>query len=240
MITDNINLKDYKYRIELHAHTKPASACSEISPEDVVSVYHSLNCHAVCITNHFTSNLFPGTLSKTEHEETVIKFYNDFLRAKTQGDKLGIEVIFGLELRFAENINDYLIYGIDFDEALKISYLLGTTVADFRNNYKNENSVFIQAHPFRNGMTEVPISLLDGIEAFNMHPHHNSRIGVSAKYALQNNLIAIAGTDYHHPSHEGLAITQTKTLPKNSFELAAILKTSDFIINIGGFIVHKP
>ena len=60
---DNMNTKDlkskllkqYKYRIELHAHTSPASGCSEITPKEMVDTYKSLGYDAVTITNHFTS-----------------------------------------------------------------------------------------------------------------------------------------------------------------------------------------
>ena len=229
-----INTGDYKYRIELHAHTRPASGCSEISPEDLIRTYKKLNCDAVCITNHFTASLFPpGSANK----ETVTAHFDDYLRAKTEGDRLGVNVIFGMELRFAENSNDYLIYGTDEEEALKISYLLGEGVAQFRAAYRNEKSVFLQAHPFRSGMADVLPELLDGIEVFNMHPHHNSRIGIAARYAKQHGFIAIAGTDYHHPTHEGLAITCAKTLPRDSYELAALIKSRDYIFDIGGFCV---
>ncbi len=46
-------LSQYKYRIELHAHTSPASACSEISPKEMVRIYKNLDYDAVTITNHF-------------------------------------------------------------------------------------------------------------------------------------------------------------------------------------------
>ena len=30
----------YPYRLELHAHTSPASGCSQVKPEDVVTIFH--------------------------------------------------------------------------------------------------------------------------------------------------------------------------------------------------------
>ena len=32
--------KQYPYRIELHAHTTPASSCSNLKPEELVQLYH--------------------------------------------------------------------------------------------------------------------------------------------------------------------------------------------------------
>ena len=44
-------LKEYCYRTELHAHTSPASSCSEIAPEDVIEIYKNLGYDAVTIAN---------------------------------------------------------------------------------------------------------------------------------------------------------------------------------------------
>ncbi|MHB1151756.1 MAG: PHP domain-containing protein [Eubacteriales bacterium] len=226
--------EEYKYRIELHAHTSPASGCSEISPEILVKTYHDIGCHAVTITNHFSYCLCSGD---KPNEKVVSDYMDDFYRAKSEGDRLGIIVLFGLELRFSENSNDYLIFGVDEKEALTISYMLGQGIQEFRQNYTNKNSILIQAHPFRNGMQEIDPSLLDGIEAFNMHPHHNSRVAVAANYARKYNLTAIAGTDYHHFNHEGLGITLSRSLPGDSYELAALIKSRDFKMEVGGYIL---
>jgi hypothetical protein len=226
--------EEYKYRIELHAHTSPASGCSEIPPEELIQTYKKIGCSAVAITNHFTYSLFS---SDKPNEEIIAQYMQDFIRAKAEGDRLGIAVLFGLELRFSENNNDYLIFGVDEKEALRISYMLNDGISAFRKNYNNNASVLIQAHPFRNGMVEVDPALLDGIEAFNMHPNHNSRVALAANYAREHNLIATAGTDYHHRRQEGLGITLSASLPSDSYELAALLKSRNFKMEIGGYIL---
>ena len=43
---------EYKYRIELHAHSKPVSPCSEIPPEQLIKVYKDLGFDAIALTNH--------------------------------------------------------------------------------------------------------------------------------------------------------------------------------------------
>ena len=48
-----MNVNDYKYKIELHAHTNPGSGCSSVSPERMVAVHKKSGCDAVVITNHF-------------------------------------------------------------------------------------------------------------------------------------------------------------------------------------------
>lgn len=226
--------EDYKYRIELHAHSSPASGCSEIPPEELIRTYHSIGCHAVAITNHFTYSLCSSDKPK---EEIVSEYIDDFNRAKEEGDRIGITVLFGMELRFLENNNDYLIFGVDEKEALTISRMLGDGIGSFRQNYKNTASFLIQAHPFRDGMVRVDPSLLDGIEVFNMHPNHNSRVAVAANYAREHDLTATCGTDYHHHHHEGLGMTLARTLPCDSYELSAMIKSRDFKMEIGGYIL---
>ncbi len=228
--------EEYKYRIELHAHTSPASGCSEIPPEQLVNTYREKGCDAVCITNHFTSSIH---VEGRSCEEALDFYWGDFERAKAEGDRIGIKVIFGMELRFIENNNDYLIYGVDREEAGKIYPMVKGTMAEFRADYVNDRAVFIQAHPFRNGMTQVDPALLDGIESFNMHANHNSRVAYGARYANQirqsrPDFISTIGSDYHHPGMDNLGITLAKTLPNDSFELAALLRSQDYIFDICG------
>ena len=80
-------------------------------------------------------------------------------------------------------------------------------------------------------------NFVDGIESFNMHPNHNSVIGFAAAYARDNDLIVTAGTDFHHEGHHGLCAVRTKTLPKDSFEYADILRSKDYVFDISGSIV---
>lgn len=97
------------------------------------------------------------------------------------------------------------------------------------------DSVFVQAHPKRDGMEMVNPALLDGIEVFNMHPHHNSRVGLASLYAKENNISVItAGSDFHHQnvSHEGLAAIRTKYLPDDTFGIAKLLRQGDYLIEI--------
>lgn len=230
--------KEYKYRIELHAHTSPASSCSEVPPEELVKIYKNLGFHGVTISNHFTFN--KDGLSK---EETVKRFCADFVKAEKTGNDLGIKVYFAAEIRFTENDNDYLIYGIDKKMLEEIYDLLPYGVEGFRKNYSIPESIFVQAHPFRNNMVQVSPSLLDGIEVFNMHPNHNSRVGIASVYARENNIpIITSGSDFHHPGkrHEGVSAIRTKYLPEDCFSLASLLRESDYLIEIGGSFLVLP
>ncbi len=160
----------------------------------------------------------------------------DFEETKKHGDESGIKVYLGAEIRFTECDNDYLIFGINKEMLFEIYDLLPFGLENFRKNYAMPNSVFVQAHPMRDGMQTIDTGLLDGIEVFNMHPGHNSRVGIASVYAKANNSsIVTAGSDFHHPNrnHEGVAALRSACLPNDSFGIAELLKNGEYLLEIG-------
>ena len=232
-------LKEYRHRTELHAHTSPVSSCSEVSPREVVDIYHKKGFDAVVIANHFYAFATEGYTK----EEALNRYLKDYEEAKQAAEKYSLNVILATEIRFTENSNDYLIYGVDRD-ILSVCYdYFDKGLENFRREVELPRSVFIQAHPFRNGMTECNPELLDGIETLNVHPNHNSRIGLAVRYAAENNLtITTAGSDFHHPNrgHEAVSALRTKICPKDSFHLAEILKSGDYVFEIGENAIVLP
>ena len=221
------------YKTELHTHTKPVSGCSDILPADLAKIYKERGYDSVVIANHFTLQL-PG-----ETAEDKIKYYlEDYLKCLEAGKKCGLNVILGAEIRFAENSNDYLVFGICPDDLINIYNLLPYGIDRFYREYKNENIIIIQAHPFRDNMKPVNPASIDGIEVFNMHPNHNSRIGIAAGYARENDMIAICGSDFHHYGQECLCSILTETLLKDSFDVARVLKSRNYKMNIGGYVTE--
>ena len=231
-------LSDYKYRIELHAHTAPVSICSEVSPKELVEIYKGQGFDAVVITNHF-KYLADGA----DKEKYINDYVAAFEEAQKIGEEAGLKVYLGTEIRFTENSNEYLIFGVTKDMLSEIYDFLRNGIENFRKNYSMPESLFIQAHPMRNGMQSVDPSLLDGVEVFNMHPNHNSRVGLVSKYAKENGFTIItSGSDFHHKnqSHEGVSAMRCAALPKDSFELAKILKSGDYLLEVGGNNIILP
>lgn len=231
--------REYKYRIELHAHTKPASPCSEILPEELAKTYHELGYDAVVVTNHFVKWIF----REQTKEEAIDGYLKDYEDTCLAAEKYGLKVYLGAEVRFEEYINDYLVYGVN-REILSACYdYFDKGVEAFRRGVPLNDSVFLQAHPFRNDMTLVNPEILDGIEVFNMHPGHNSRVGLASKYAKENGFgVITAGSDYHHKDrgHEGVSALRTRHLPEDGFELAKLLKSGDYLFEIGGSQIILP
>ena len=224
-------LKQYPYRIELHAHTYPVSGCSCILPEEMPTLLKKKGIDAVVITNHFVFHT-----DGTPMEEALDFYLNDYEKTKAAAENQGIRVILGAEVRFQDNPNDYLLFGVDRDILRKCYAYLEKGVELFRKEVALPDSVFLQAHPFRDGLTRANPALLDGIETFNMHPHHNSRVAMAVKYAVENRIsIQTVGTDLHEKTegHEGICALRIATLPEDSFDIAKILRSGEYIFEIG-------
>ena len=220
--------EEYRYKTELHAHTKPVSLCSEITPEEIVRAYYEYGCDTLTVTNHLNPDWTP---SRTD------EYLSGYYDTKKAAEGTGMNVVLGVEIRFTENANDYLVYGVSFGDIEKMIRLIPYGITEFYKEIKTRENIILQAHPFRNGQERADVSLLDGIEVFNMHPNHNSRVSVARAYAKENNKIMTCGTDFHEYAHAGLSATRFKRIPSDSFELAEMIRENDFIFQIGDSIV---
>ncbi len=228
-----MDTKKYKFRTELHAHTNPASPCGDFTPDEVVAKYAALSYDSIVITNHF----YPSIRFRDNKEKCIAEYLKDYNEAVKAGAELGINVILGCELRFCENFNDYLLFGIT-PETLDMAFdYIDEGLERFSKAFRSNDTVLVQAHPFRDGCVPASPELLDGVEVFNLHPGHNSRVGVTAKFAKEHNLIATSGTDFHHEGHEGMTALLTAEEMKTSVDIARVLKSGDYLIEIGGTVV---
>lgn len=88
--------KQYPYRIELHAHTTPASSCSNLKPEELVQLYHEKGYDGLVITNHYD----PDKLSLGK-VEAVAMLLRDFQAAKKAAKKVWHASLFGYGTSFS-------------------------------------------------------------------------------------------------------------------------------------------
>lgn len=221
----------YPYRFELHAHTSPASGCADLSPEEVIELFHADGYSGIAITNHFR-------LKNEPMEQFLERYRSDYYRALECGEKLGMKVYLGAELNFEnENDNDYLFFGFDISQLEEMYSYMDKTLAEFVKGFKTDDMLLIQAHPFRNDMERGFEEYLDGIEGFNMHPNHNSRVALAVKHADEYGKIVTMGTDFHHRRHNNICATRMAKIPANERELIEMYRSEDFIFEIAGRIV---
>ena len=173
--------------------------------------------------------------SKDEFLAEYLKAYHDL---KREADALGLTAIFGIELRFHENKNDYLVLGIDENEISRVYDAVEGGLKNFRAAFPDKEMLILQAHPDRDGIIHADAADLDGAEVFNLYPGYNPHTAISAKWAKETPLpILVGGSDLHHTGGEGACLLRTRTLPENAEALIKILKSGDYALEIGGSIV---
>ncbi len=224
-------LTDYPYTTELHAHSFPASVCGDFSPAQVVEFYKNAGVTSLVLTNHLNDSFTEGDIS-----ENAKRYLDDYHAAK-QAAGNDLNVILGVEIRFSENSNDYLVYGIDESDMERLISLTPHGIENFYKEFKNESNVIIQAHPLRKNMVAAPLNSIDGIESMNMHPNHHAKPSFAFKYAKENNLLVSGGSDFHHQGHHALCLMRTETEMKNSFDIAKAIKSKEAIFDCSGHII---
>lgn len=227
-------LKAYPYKTELHLHSMPVSTCCTCPMERCIELYAERNVNAICVTNHFF-NRNRNFTDKTA-EECVDFYISGYEQFKELAKPYGINVLLGMELRFDDDNNHYLIYGVDRDIVKKSFPLLSGTLEEYREKMPLENSIIIQAHPFRDDNIPADSELIDGFETMNFVPDKNNRNSVCAEYAKENNIsICTCGSDFHYdkPYYPAPVLMLSKKLPEDSFELAKIIKENDSIFLLG-------
>ncbi len=217
-----------EFKTELHCHSRDASECSHESAEGIAEKYAAAGYRTVCLTNHFS----PAGLPESEWDAKIEKLYHavELLKEAAAGR---FTVLMGMELRFHQNSNDYLVFGFDraFLEEHRDLFHIG--LGNFSKIAREKGFLTIQAHPFRNGMTVSDPRRLDGVEVFNGHPGHNSRNAVAEFWAEREGLIKTSGTDHHEPSHQPAGGILTEEPILSVEQLIAVLRSGEYTLMKG-------
>lgn len=222
----------YPYKTELHTHTWPVSACGHISPETLVARYAALGCHTLTLTNHLNPLWMEG-----DPKERAKEYLADYHAAIRAAKGTGMTVALGVEIRFPENNNDYLIYGVCPEDVEHFIRLIPYGIRNFYKEAKTDRNVILQAHPFRKGMELAPTDSIDGIETMNMHPDHNSKVARATDYARKHGFLVSGGSDCHEEQAVASCLTRTKTPLADSYDIARTIQEKSMIFDLSGHIV---
>lgn len=220
---DTLLLHSRKMKIDLHIHTTGFSNCGKLSAAEIVEHYRKAGYDAIVITNHFNSNSRQWFLDNggIDYHKS---YFDTICQAAELGEKCGLLVLGGFELRFDENANDYLVYGMTSEQCLDYEKIFTMTAAEFGTFARENDILFYQAHPFRNGITVVAPEHLFGIEVLNTHPRHDSRNDIALAWAEKYRLHKIAGSDCHQLQDVGTSAIFTDYPIKNIRDLVHVLK----------------
>ena len=189
---------------ETHMHTCQGSACGKSTGKEHARFYKERGFTGIIMTDHF----FGGNTAvdrRLRWEERVDLFWRGFEEAKEEGERIGLDVFFGLEQNFAGD--EYLVYGLTKD------YMKAHPEMEHWNRRQQLEEVHraggcvIQAHPFRirfyMDRIRVGEGYSDGIEAANAG---NEQLDDARawRYGREKGLVMTAGSDNHRSPAEQL------------------------------------
>ncbi len=188
---------------ETHMHTCLASACGVSTGKEHARFYKEAGYTGIIMTDHF----FGGNTAINRElpwEERIDLFWRGYEDAKEEGDRIGLDVFFGLEQNYAGD--EYLIYGLTKEYMKAHPEMEHWTRRQQLEEVHRAGGCVIQAHPFRmrGYMDRIRLGTLfcDGIEAANLG---NEQIDDARAYRMgrELNLVMTAGSDNHHSPRPG-------------------------------------
>ena len=192
------------YKYELHLHTMETSRCGHVRAVDQVRAYHKLGYQGICVTDHLHNTYIELMDCHGDWHECIRRYLYGYQLAKAEGERLGMDVIFAVELRFPENESDYLIYGIDEQWLYDHPYVCRMDHKTFFDRFKDQ-VLIIHAHPYRN-CDEVFYDCVHGLEVVNGNPRHQNRNELALALAKANpHLYRTVGSDAHRVGVGGRA-----------------------------------
>ena len=200
------------FKIETHIHTAEVSACSRIKAKEMVKKYHAAGYSTIFITDHFQENSL-DVLGDLPWNEKMTVFLSGYYRAKFEGDKLGITVLPGAEMKFADSKNHYLVYGITKEFLDTYPNIHEKTLPEFSKIAK-ENGIFVvQAHPHRDGACFPTPEYVDAIEVYNSNPRHDDHSELSEALVKELGIPVTVGSDAHRDEDvAGAALVSEKEI----------------------------
>ena len=218
------------FKTELHCHSKDISQCARVSYEEIIDKFTAAGYTTLVLANHFNTGT-KNSLGATTWDEWIDKYVGGYKNLKSCAEGK-LNILLGMELRFDENCNDYLVFGITEEFLRKYDGMLQMRPEEFHKIATENGCLFVQAHPFRNGMTVINPAHLDGVEVFNGHFGHDSRNEIANAWADKFGLMKTAGTDFHYttsPANGGI-ITEEEITSES--QLVEILKSGKYTLNM--------
>lgn len=215
--------KTYKY--DPHNHTAETSKCGRIPAAKLVDTYHDMGYSGLVVTDHLHETYISLLYCCDDWDTCVDRFLDGYKRAKKRGDEIGFHVILGAELRFPENDNDYLIYGIDEEFLRANPYLYRMGAHKFFEKF-GDQLLIIHAHPYRDENEVVFHECVHGVELVNGNMEHRNYNRKTYELCKAHpEFYRICGSDTHRPKEENMAWVEFDAPVRNSFEFKAAVES---------------
>ena len=217
-----------EFLFDPHTHTAETSKCGHLPAAEVVDRYVRNGFSGLVVTDH----LHPEYLSRIDKDHDWNKVMDHYLSgyhaSRKRGDEVGFQVILGAELRFPENDNDYLVYGIDEDWLRSNPYVCCMSAREFWQKF-HDQVLIIHAHPYRDGNTVVFEDAVHGTEIINGNPRHDNHNDLALDLARRHpDFFRLAGSDTHQAGDEARAGVILPEKPADSFAYKDLIEQRRF------------
>lgn len=212
------------YLYDCHVHTAETSWCGRVPAGEMAQLYKQAGYTGIVITDHYFKEYFEAMPEDWSWEAKIEHYLTGYREAYREGQRIGLEVLLGMELRFHNRIEDYLVYGLTPEFLVEHPHLYDHTVESFIHFSRTHNLLIIQAHPFRTGQEPAPADCLDGVEVYNGNSGHDSRNHLALDYAEKHGLIQVSGSDAHRVVEVGAGGIWIDKVVHTSMELADYLR----------------
>ncbi len=212
-----------QFRYDLHVHSKEVSPCGRMTIDEVGDEYKKKGYDGIWLTNHFHREFMEETEGMNWTER--VDFFLEPYRRASEWDK-GLFVGLGAEIRFYDDPNDYLLYGLTEEMLYREGEdWLSFGLREFFRRYAHR-LIIVQAHPNRqDSSSPADYRFIHGYEAINSSPRHENRNGKTQELlCICPWLIPTAGSDSHRPEDVGRSGILTDCRLTGNQVLTKILK----------------
>lgn len=217
-------------KYELHLHTAEGDKVVKENAAQIVRLYHDAGFDGIVVTNHYFSiffDWFADELVGASHKQIIDRWLRGYYAAREEGEKLGMDILPGAEVRFDGSPNDYLVYGVDTD------FFYQAPLLNRLHNVKElvellpADACVVHAHPFRDRMVVADPSPVWGIEVFNgsNEPYRNQ---MARSFAQHYGKPMTSGSDFHYAGACGLGGILTEKRITTPKELSEILRSGAY------------
>lgn len=213
---------------DTHIHTIETSPCGKIPAAETVDFYASHGYTGLVITDHLHQEFLQKAGKDNDWDHIVDLYLAGYRAAKKRGDEIGFDVIFGSEMRFTDNNNDYLVYNIDEAWLRAHPFVICQTAREFYQKY-HEEVLIIHAHPYRDGNLTVFEDAVHGIELINTNPRHDNWTDRAFElYYRHPEYYIQAGSDMHQVPDRCRAGIIADHRILDSFEYADLIRSRSY------------
>lgn len=220
-----------EYLYDPHTHTKEVSSCGWMPAQEVIGLYHSRGYAGIAVTDHLHEGYISSLSCRDDWQACVSDYMRGYQLSLQKGKELGMEVIFGAEIRFPQNNRDFLIYGIDEAFLRRNPYPHRLGHQAFYENFKDE-VLMIQAHPYRDYDKvgeEIHTEWLHGVETLNANGRHDNQNHLAEELCRQYpHLFCLCGSDTHRPGDEAQVALVFNHRVRDSYEYMAAVKSGGY------------